>query len=431
MVASGRRLNGIRYCSVSALNNSEFRIVFAMSVQAVAASVFALLTARWLGPADRGVIVVVVTTASFLMLVGSLGVGTGCRVLLNATPPLTIVRCLEIAHRLSLVHVLTAAAVGLPVLALTHGLPDYWIGLVFIPYAAAQLLAYLQREAMHGIGQHARAVFGDVLSATLQTALILGLAFMGWLDLRLACLALLVGTTAQVVFLEACLRRTALHQCGRGTRTNFAQIVRFSLPAVATNLGQAFVIRGDRLVLGALATSGAVGIYGVAGTLTELLWLIPGGVAQIVFRRASLGGSRAEYKRKRTIVLLCTLISGIALASFAGWLIPLLLGNAYIGAVELSYVLIVASMPMASYQLDIAVLNGMGRLKYAGATTTAGSAALLGGCALLIPGSGAMGAAVASLFAYTVMAIVARCGSVSASRSASVEEPALTSKRRR
>jgi O-antigen/teichoic acid export membrane protein len=159
--------------------------------------------------------------------------------------------------------------------------------------------------------------------------------------------------------------------------------------------------------------------------------LIPGGVAQIVFRRASLGGSRAEYKRKRTIVLLCTLISGIALASFAGWLIPLLLGNAYIGAVELSYVLIVASMPMASYQLDIAVLNGMGRLKYAGATTTAGSAALLGGCALLIPGSGAMGAAVASLFAYTVMAIVARCGSVSASRSASVEEPALTSKRRR
>jgi O-antigen/teichoic acid export membrane protein len=431
MVANGRRLNAIRCCGISALNNSEVHIVFAMSVQTGMACIFALLTARWLGPADRGVLVVVVTTGSFLMLVGSLGIGTGGRVLLNAVPPLAVNRYLEIAHRLSLVHVLTAGAVGLPVLALTHGLPDFWIGLVFIPYAAAQLLAYLQREAMHGIGRHATAVSGDVLSATVQTALVLGLGLTGRLDLRLACLALLVGATAQTILLEACLRRTALRESRRETPPNFAEIARFSFPAVTNILGQAFVIRGDRLVLGALATSGAVGIYGVAGTFTELLWLIPGGVAQIVFRRASLRGSRAEYRRKRTITLLCTLFSGIALASCAHWIIPLLLGNAYTGAVGLSYVLIVASLPMASYQLDVAVLNGIGRLKYAGAATTVGSAVLLGGCVLLIPDWGAMGAAVASLVAYTAMAIVARVGCVSASRSTTwVDEPKTTSERR-
>jgi O-antigen/teichoic acid export membrane protein len=132
------------------------------------------------------------------------------------------------------------------------------------------------------------------------------------------------------------------------------------------------VIRGDRLVLGALATSGAVGIYGVAASFTELLWLVPGGVAQIAFRRVSLRGSRAEYKRKRTLALLCTLCSGVALAFCAHWMIPLLLGYAYIEAVEITYLLIVASLPMASYQLDVAVLNGLGRLKYAGATTTIG-----------------------------------------------------------
>jgi O-antigen/teichoic acid export membrane protein len=191
------------------------------------------------------------------------------------------------------------------------------------------------------------------------------------------------------------------------------------------------VIRGDRLVLGALATSGAVGIYGVAASFTELLWLVPGGVARIAFRRASLRGSRAEYKRKRTLALLCTLCSGVALAFCAHWMIPLLLGYAYIEAVEITYLLIVASLPMASYQLDVAVLNGLGRLKYAGATTTIGTAVLMAGCLLLIPVWGAMGAAVASLVAYTAMAIVARVGCVSASRSTTwVDEPTTRPERR-
>jgi hypothetical protein len=206
--APGVRLHGICRVGMSALTNDEVRVVFAMSVQGATACIFALLTARWLGPTDRGVLVVVVTTASFLMLVGSLGIGTGGRVLLNVAPPLTFTRFLEIAHRLSPVHVLTAAAVGLPVLALTHGLPDWWIGLVFIPYAVGQLLAYLQREAMHGIGRHATAVFGDVLTATVQTVLVLALWLLGRLDLHMACLTMLVGITTQTIFLEACLRNS-------------------------------------------------------------------------------------------------------------------------------------------------------------------------------------------------------------------------------
>jgi O-antigen/teichoic acid export membrane protein len=425
--AARTRFDVIRRRGLSALTNNEVRVVFAMTVHAATACIFALLTARWLGPTDRGVLVVVVTTASFLMLVGSLGIGTGGRVLLNAAPPLRITRFLEIAHRLSMVHILTAAAVGLPVLALTHGLPDWWIGLVFIPYAVGQLLAYLQREAMHGIGRHAPAVFGDVLTATVQTVLVVALWLLGRLDLHLACLTMLVGITAQTIFLEACLRKTALRESRCEPQSSFAEVARFSLPAVANILGQAFVIRGDRLVLGALATSGAVGIYGVAGTFTELLWLIPGGVAQIVFRRASLRGARAEYRRKRNVTLLCTLCLGVAMASCAHWIIPLLLGYAYIGAVEITYLLIVASLPMASYQLDVAVLNGLGRLKYAGFTTTIGTAVLVVGCLLLIPVWGAMGAAVASLVAYTALAIVARLGCVSASRSTTwIDEPTTT-----
>jgi hypothetical protein len=102
------RLHGICHVGMPAPTN-DVRVIVAMSVQAATACIFALLTVRSPGPADRGVLVVVVTTASFLMLVGSLGTGTSGRVLLNAAPPLRVTRFVETAHRLSMVHVLTAA----------------------------------------------------------------------------------------------------------------------------------------------------------------------------------------------------------------------------------------------------------------------------------------------------------------------------------
>jgi O-antigen/teichoic acid export membrane protein len=63
---------------------------------------------------------------------------------------------------------------------------------------------------------------------------------------------------------------------------------------------------------------------------------------------------------------------------------------------------------MASYQLDVAVLNGLGRLSHSGYATTVGSVVLLAGCLATIPSFGAYGAAWSSLFAYTAMAAVAR-----------------------
>jgi Na+-driven multidrug efflux pump len=55
----------------------------------------------------------------------------------------------------------------------------------------------------------------------------------------------------------------------------------------------------------------------------------------------------------------------------------------------------------------------------------------MAGCLLLIPVWGAMGAAVASLVAYTAMAIVASVGCVSASRSTTwVDEPTTRPERR-
>jgi O-antigen/teichoic acid export membrane protein len=389
----------------AAARSTEAHVVLAIGVQSAAAILFALLTARWLGPSSRGVVVVLMTTATFLMLVGSFGISTGSRVLLNDSPPLGLARYLRQARALSLIHVVSSSTVGLLALAKTGGMPTPWIGMIFVPFAALQLLCYFQREALHGIGRHRSAMYGDVLASTLQAAAVLVLQVTGRLSLVAVCLVILGGALAQTVFLTTRLRLP--EQSPPFAVFSIRQLMRYSLPALVTTLGQAFVIRGDRLILGLIAGTAPVGIYGAAASFTEMLWLIPGGVAQVAFRRASVTGTRTAGATARRITMLITVLASLALAACTRPIVTIVLGPAYADAVGLAYILIVASLPMASYQLDVAVLNGLGRLSRSGHATTLGTAILALGCVATIPTYGAYGAAWSSLAAYTAMAALA------------------------
>lgn len=398
-VARGRQFLG------TVVRSTEARVVFSMVVFAGAGNLFALLTARWMGPSDRGTIVIFMTTSSFLMLVGSLGVSTGSRVLLNHSPPLGINNYLKQARALSAIHLVTSSTVGLFALSKTGGMPTLWVGLIFVPFAAIQLFSYFQREALHGIGHHRTALYGDALSSILQTVAVLLLEVTGQLNLTAVCLVILCGAVTQTLFLAVRLRRA--EQTPPFADYSLSQLVKYGRPALVTTLGQAFVIRGDRMILGLIAGAAPVGIYGVAATLSEVLWLVPGAVAQVAFRRASVTGTQRAGARARNFTLLITALACLIVAACTQPLVSILLGPDYSEAVSLAYILIAASLPMASYQLDAAVLNGLGRLADSGRATVLGSVILAAGCLLTIPEYGAYGAAWSSVVAYTAMAAVA------------------------
>jgi O-antigen/teichoic acid export membrane protein len=390
----------------TAIASAEARVVMWTGALAACASLFALLTARWLGATDRGILVVFLTVSSFLMLVGSLGVGTGGRVLLNREPPLSLARYLRHSRLLSAVHVVTAATIGLMVLHLSNGLPSAWIAFFFVPYATAVLLSYLAREALHGLGRHEAALISDVLPVAVQVIAVLALHATGHLNLLGALVAIAAGGGVQLTFLLWRLSRVG----SEATRSAWplAKVVRFSLPAMVTALGQALVIRGDRLILGAFAGAASVGVYGVAATFTEMIWLIPSAVAQVAFRRASISnGVEAGRKVRRLTMALTFLLAGV-LAITSSRLIDVLLGQQYASAVPLTYILLAAALPMASYQLDVAVLNGLGRLSASSRITLLGSVTLVVGCLATVPMWGPYGAAWSSLVAYSLMAGIAK-----------------------
>lgn len=388
-----------------ATGRPEVQVTFWMGTLAITSSGFALLSARWLGASDRGVVVILLTTSSFLMLIGSLGLGTGGRVLLHHEQPLSLSTYMAFARILSVSHLITTATAGLAVLWVSNGLPTPVAGICFVLYAVGLLYGYFGREGLHGIGRHVAAMLCDVVPAFFQLSGIVLLNVFEGVTLNRVLLVLVVSAVAQAVLVSWLLRGFTSEL---SSHWGLRRAVAFSLPALVTALGQAFVIRGDRLILGTLGTTSAVGVYGVAATFTELLWLAPGAIAQVVFRATSTSRDPGAGSRVRKITLGLTIIGGIIIAFSAEWTIESFLGSGYADAVDLVYILLVAAIPFASYHLDISVINGLGQLRTAGAVTITGSAVLAVGCFALVPSHGAEGAAWASLIAYTTMAIFAR-----------------------
>ena len=64
------------------MKGADAHAVMMSILQAGSSRLFAVLSARWLGPTDRGVLAVLLTLGSFLMWVGSLGYATSVRVLI-------------------------------------------------------------------------------------------------------------------------------------------------------------------------------------------------------------------------------------------------------------------------------------------------------------------------------------------------------------
>lgn len=385
-------------------------VVVALAGQAGAASLFAVLTARWLGPDDRGVLVIVITTSVLLMLLGSAGVATGARYLLGTEParldPTTYARH---ARSLIALHLLTASTLGVLILGASGGFTDWVTVPQFIALALLQLSAYLKREGLHGRGRHVVAISGELLTLAVQLIVVILMGVLDSVTLR-GVLWIVIGAYAlQVAYLAQMSKNKQTSWITQDpVAARLFPMLRFSAPAMLTALGQGFVVRGDRLILGVFATTAAVGVYSVAATLAEVIWLIPGGLAHVLFRRVSMSHCIADHNKFRYFALGATAMSAVLMALAIEPLIDLLLGPEYSDAVELAYLLLMAALAFSVYQLDMAMLNGLGRLDLGGRVAVAGSSALLVCCLIMIPLWGATGAAVASLVAYCIMAIGGR-----------------------
>ncbi|MGY1709493.1 lipopolysaccharide biosynthesis protein [Geodermatophilus sp. SYSU D00758] len=383
-------------------------------VQMAVQMAVALLSARLLGPADRGDLVLATTIATLMLLVSSLGAGQASRVVL-AEPGRwwTWSRFVALSALLTVPHVLLSATVGLAVLfSLSTG--DTALALPFVVYSATALGAHLLREGLHGLGRHRTTMAIDVASAGTQLLLIVGAHLAGVLSpatalyIGAACYAGSI-TTQVLVGRAADVEGRARPPVGVGEwwreARGFVGVSRFALVAA---LGQSFVVNGDRLVLGAAGSSAQVGIYAVASSLAQIAWVAPVALTPMLTRRTAAAGGLDPWRRMHLRVLALTGVLAVAVA-VAGWFaIPFLLGDEFRPARDVLPVLCLAAIPYASYHVDSAACAGLRDLR-------TGALGALVGCVVLVAAAtggyrllGTAGIAGGVVLTYVVMAATAR-----------------------
>lgn len=394
----------------SAVFQPANRLVLLSLVQILFQSAFALLTARWLGPSDRGVLTIGASLASISLLIGSLGFFLGARVALAAPERgLTWRGFQQITLALSALHTALTCVVFVPAFVWLARESDLDTILAFIAYSVSMFAAGLYREGLHGLGKHSRATLTDVAMATVQVGLALGLYTFSTVSVSRLLVCGIISFTAQVVLCRV-IARGEPRQPGtwKDFQDLFMTVIAFSLPGLVMATGQALVHRGDRLILGALSDPREVGIYGVAATISDAAWIVPTAVSVIVLREVASTRSMVPLRKWRPRILFASTLSALIIAAASSTAIRLLLGDDYADSTRLVWLLCGASVLFASQQVDMSACNGSGRLAASGVITLVGLATLVVGALALIPFLDATGAALASMLSYAVMAVLAR-----------------------
>jgi O-antigen/teichoic acid export membrane protein len=220
---------------------------------------------------------------------------------------------------------------------------------------------------------------------------------------------MLVGTWAQVGISLIVLKVGTFSVWPNFSGDAWLKLIVKGIPAIGLMLGQAAVLRFDRILLGLYLAASAVGIYSVSATATEIVWLLPVGLAQILFHGfASKSVDALAATRARVASLAFAVVTAVAMYAIAPIAVDWLVGGQFADAVTPLRILLIGAVLFSSYQLDAYVLAARDRIGLAAAATIAGFSAMLLLDLIAIPRYGIVGAAWASVIAYGLMAAVAR-----------------------
>ena len=186
---------------------------------------------------------------------------------------------------------------------------------------------------------------------------------------------------------------------GRVDPRLLAETIRYGLRAWLGGLAHLLNARVDQVLLGLLATQTALGTYAVAVNASEVLFYLPSAVSTAllpVVARSS-GSARTESTLRVFRVVMIVTLAAVAVAAVTGpFLLPLVFGAAYAGAVQ-PFLWLLPAAPgfVASAVFSNALLaSGAPGLSSLGPVTSL--VVGVGLDLLLIPRLGATGAAMAA-----------------------------------
>jgi O-antigen/teichoic acid export membrane protein len=365
-------------------------------------AVSGIVIARELQPEGRGAYYVIVTIAAITISVGHLSIEQSHVFLWSraADRGSLAANSLVLGSAVGALAAL-AAAVCVGVLRIpVAGYGGLAIALLAVPGAMAVL--YLNNILV--LRSQVQAVnAGALLGGALQCGILLFLATVAHLSPSAVIVLWALSVTLPLAVLVPAVRprlrdwdpSLARHAVGRGLRYHIGLASLFLL------------FRSDILILDAMTTTTAVGLYSLAVSLAELTRLVTDAIAQISLPR-QLGtddddAATATLKITRLTTLVSLASVGLMCAA-APPLIPIVYGSSFRGSVPSLLALAPGLLALGATRPIGAFLLRLDRPMLGSAMSVAALVLNLALNLVLVPYYGILGSAVASTIAYTALA---------------------------
>lgn len=376
---------------------------FVTSLLAAGASiVLGIITARALGPAGKGAVDLAAAAALLAALTLGLSLSSGItyQVARGAVP----------AARVPVLGAVAAALLGVVAFALLASFRDLLIAAHVVPESGIELLALaaalaaatfyqgMTRAALAGSQRIKLANSLDLVGRLLSVVVGLGAAA------ALRSPEAFVGVLITGAGVSAALQTIALRLGPLPSRVQATSILRYSLPSYGANLLQFLNYRVDLFVVAVFWGPADVGLYAVAGSLVQLIWIIYRSAAAVIFPVFAAGEidavALARLASAARIATALAVLASVMLGVGATVALPLVYGPAFEDALPALLLLIPGAIALTPAGVVAAFFLASGRPRLNLLISGGAFLVTLFSDLLLIPSFGIVGAAAASSLSY-------------------------------
>jgi stage V sporulation protein B len=370
-----------------------------------------IVTARWLGPAELGLAGAVLTVGTIAALIANGGLNIASIYFLGRRPDQRDSIAAR-AFTLGLVASLLAAGIAVLLAALLRGLTQGVVEPVLLAAAAALgggIVGYeLNGSLLLGLGRRRPYVVAQVIEGI--GSFVAAVAIVVFVAPTAAgyVLSAAVAFIAAAVYAAADIRRSIRGRLLAFDRTFTVESLALGLRGQVGNVLQFLNLRLDLLIVPWLLDLRAAGIYLIAVRMSEVVTQVAGAAAAFLFPAVARSGITATALTERTIriTLIVVGFGGLVIVLLAEPLLTLFFGADYAAGTSALRITMVAMIPLAITRILAGDLKGRGR---PGLVSIGAGVALIGSVALdllLIPVLGISGAALASVGAYGMGAVI-------------------------
>jgi O-antigen/teichoic acid export membrane protein len=363
--------------------------------------VTATVTARWLGPADKGTLSTMLYIATICGLLASLGLGEASIVVAGGDA-----RRLQQLMALTLPLILMATIPAVIIL-LAAAWIGHWSGIalavavacVLIPLKAIGQSLILYQHALERL---VRSSLISVVQVSLEMLLLVILITVVDLEIAGAVIAAALAETTAIVLSLRALRRDHLNLRNRWSREQARSVLAMGAPLVTARLIIALATRFDLVLVYILAGLTPAGHYSIALTLGQLTAYASGALAMAAFPRLARIEDDDAWElipRIARMGLSAALLSSVVLLPLIPLLVPILFGDDFIESITPALILVGGGILWSELTL---LTRSVAALGHSAVQLTSFLVYLLVMGALdlfLIPQWGIVGAAIASVIA--------------------------------